>query len=159
MNEPAPTAKILFRVSDDDGGAHVETLWAYDLGDDCYRLANSPFFAYSVSWEDVVFAPFDSAEGFPTFVRVVSKSGNRTVRISFDVPVEEGNASDHVLQELSAAGCSPEGFDSQYIAVNVPPEILLEEVARFLNECDVAWEYADPTEEELLGEVTGNDFS
>jgi uncharacterized protein DUF4265 len=72
-DSPQPNAKVLFRVPDDDGSAHVETLWAASAGDDTYKLDNSPFFAYGVSWEDVVFAPFKAEEGFPTFERVVSK--------------------------------------------------------------------------------------
>ena len=38
-----PTAKVLFRVPDDEGGATVETLWAVPLGGDRYTLDNSPF--------------------------------------------------------------------------------------------------------------------
>lgn len=37
----SPTAKVLFRVPDDDGGANVETLWAVPLGEDRYQLASS----------------------------------------------------------------------------------------------------------------------
>ena len=58
----SPDSKVLFRVPADDGSAQVETLWATSLGNDQYRLENSPFYAYSVSWKDVVFAPFDPAK-------------------------------------------------------------------------------------------------
>lgn len=147
---PAPTAKVLFRVPDDERGADVETLWAYELGDDLYQLANTPFFAYGVSWEDVVSAPYDPDEEFPTFREVVSKSGNRTVRILFDIPVEEGNESSMVLLGLEERGCSCEGLDKTFIAVNIPPDIPLGDIALYLNDCDVEWEYADPTEEDLF---------
>jgi hypothetical protein len=50
-----PTAKVLFRVPDEEGGATVETLWATPVGDDQYKLDNSPFYAYGASWEDTVF--------------------------------------------------------------------------------------------------------
>src|SRR5438128_3554168 len=101
MTQPSqPTAKVLFRVPNEDGSAQVETLWATDLGNDQYKLDNSPFYAYSVSWQDVVFAPFDQDEEFPTFQRVISKSGNRTVRVILDPPVEPGNSSDLLLQGL-----------------------------------------------------------
>jgi hypothetical protein len=78
---PGPTAKVLFRVVDEDGSINVETLWAFDLGQDAYRLDNSPFYAYSVSVGDVVFAPVDPQDERPTFQRVLEKSGNRTVRV------------------------------------------------------------------------------
>jgi len=38
-----PTAKVVFRVANDDGSFEVETLWAYDLGDDRYKIDNLPF--------------------------------------------------------------------------------------------------------------------
>ncbi|MEO6051617.1 MAG: hypothetical protein ABIP78_09845 [Pyrinomonadaceae bacterium] len=49
-----PDAKVLFRVprKDGTGDVDVETLWAWNLGDDKCKLDNSPNYAYSVSWED-----------------------------------------------------------------------------------------------------------
>jgi Domain of unknown function (DUF4265) len=106
MSQPSgPTAKVLFRVAEDDGSANVETLWGYDLGDDRYRLDNSPFYAYSVSVGDVVLAPVDPDEGRPTYQKVLEKSGNRTVRVILDPPLANGNSSDEVVQELLSLGC------------------------------------------------------
>lgn len=144
-----PNAKVLFRVPQDDGTVEVETLWATALGDDEYVLDNSPFFAYSVSWQDVVYAPFDPDEGFPTFVRVLRKSGNRTVRVVFEPPVADGNASDDVLQGLVRLGCSYEGANSRYISINIPPSTELAEVRDYLIGRDAQWEHADPTYDEL----------
>src|SRR5688572_22698495 len=67
MPEREPSTKVLFRVRNEDGSADVETLWATSLGADNYKLDNSPFYAYGVSWEDVVHAPFDPEEQFPAF--------------------------------------------------------------------------------------------
>ena len=145
-----PNAKVLFRVPDDDGTANVETLWATRLGGDAYKLDNSPFYAYGVSWEDVVSAPFSADEGFPTFERVVSKSGNKTVRVIFDLAIEEGNASARVAAGLVALGCSYEGANRKYLSVNVPPEIDLEAVRAYLIEQEATWEHADPTYAELF---------
>ena len=140
-----PTAKVLFRVPDDEGGTTVETLWAIPLGDDRYKLDNSPFYAYGVSWHDTVFAPVDSQEGMPTFQTVVSKSGNRTVRVIFDPPVAPGNSSDQVLQGLIAIGCSYEGAIPKYLSVNIPPAVELQGVRSYLIQHDAQWEHADPT--------------
>lgn len=141
----APTARVLFRVAETDGSTNVETLWAYGLGGDRYRLDNSPFYAYGVSAEDIVFAPHDDGEGFPTFRSVVSKSGNRTVRVAFDPPVATGNESDRVLQGLVALGCDFEGANPRYVVVNVPPSVELRDVVRYLVEREATWEHADPT--------------
>lgn len=150
MSETAPDAKVLFRVPEEDGSAQVETLWATALGNDEYKLDNSPFYAYSVSWEDVVYAPVDPDEGRPTFVRVLRKSGNRTVRVIFDPPVAEGNASAGVLQGLVELGCTYEGANRGYISINVPPSTKLEDVRKYLIERDAQWEHADPTHAEIF---------
>ena len=155
MSEPIePTAKVLFRVPDEDGTAEVETLWATPLGGDRYRLDNSPFYAYSVSWQDIVYAPFSEEEGLPAFERVLSKSGNRTVRVLFDLPVETGNASDRVMQGLLALGCDYEGANKRYVSVNIPPGVALESVRRYLIECKATWEHGDPRYDELFPNET-----
>ena len=152
MNEPPePTAKVLFRVPEEDGGAHVETLWAFDLGNDEYKIDNSPFYAYSVSWQDIVFAPYSDSEEMPTFERVVGKSGNRTVRVKFEEPLEPGNKADDVLKGLHAIGCDFEGANRRLIAINIPTTVELSEVAQYLINESVIWEHADPSYSELYG--------
>ena len=150
INAPAPDTKVLFRVPEDDGSAQVETLWATSLGNDEYKLDNSPFYAYSVSWEDVVYAPYDSIEEHPTFKRVLRKSGNRTVRVIFDPPVQDGNPSDEVLQGLVALGCSYEGANRGYMSINIPPEVELNDVRQYLITKQAQWEHADPRYSELF---------
>lgn len=144
-----PSAKVLFRVPNEDGTAEVETLWAFPLGDDKYRLDNSPFYAYSVSVHDVVLAPFDANEGFPTFHRVESKSGNRTVRVVFDTPVEPGNEAQRVLDGLVELGCGYEGATRRYVSINIPPQVELNAVRDYLTEKGATWEHADPIYSEL----------
>ncbi len=147
-----PDAKVLFRVPNEDGTAEVETLWATSLGADKYQIDNSPFWAYGVSWEDVVFAPFSETEGLPAFQFILAKSGNRTVRVIFDAPIEDGNESDKVLQGLVALGCSYEGANRKYVSINVPPDVELDEVCNYLVENDAKWEHADPAYETLYSE-------
>jgi len=151
MTQPtSPDSKVLFRMPEDDGSAHVETLWATALGNDEYKLDNSPFYAYSVSWEDIVYAPFDKTEGFPTFVHVVKKSGHRTIRVIFDPPVQEGNESDVVLQGLVSLGCTYEGANRGYMAIDLAQGVQLEIVRRYPIDHKVRWEHADPTYAELF---------
>ena len=140
-----PNAKVLFRVKESDGSANVETLWAYDLGGDRYKLDNSPFYAYGVSCGDTVLASLDDAEGLPTFRSVVAKSGNRTVRVIFDPPVASGNASDAVLQGLVRLGCEFEGANPRYVVISIPAVVDLDAVVRYLTERAATWEHADPT--------------
>ena len=148
MEEEAD-AKVLFRVPNDDGTAEVETLCAFSLGQDRYKLDNCPFYAYSVSLHDIVYAPVDADEGCPIFQRIVSKSGNRTVRVIFDPPVEPGNRSAETLDGLVALGCEYEGANRRYMAINVPPMVELTAVQALLVEREAEWEHADPSYAEL----------
>lgn len=147
-----PDSKVLFRVPDEDGTANVETLWATNLGEDKYRIDNSPFYTCGVSWLDVVFAPFDKNEGFPTFQKVVSKSGHRTLRVVFDPPVEKGNPSDELLQGLVSRGCTYEGANPKYIPIDVPPGVDLGPIRNLLIASKVIWEHGDPAYNELFPE-------
>jgi Domain of unknown function (DUF4265) len=146
---PAPTAKVLFRVVEEDGSANIETLWAFDLGDDRYRLDNSPFFAYSISVGDIVHAPVDAQEGRPTFSSVLEKSGNRTVRVILDPPLANGNSSDDLIRELLAIGCTYEGANPSYLCIIIPQEADFDGVCRRLTALDIEWEHADPAYVEL----------
>ena len=149
-----PDAKVLFRVSRDDETdlADVETLWAWNLGNDLYKLDNFPYFAYSVSSGDVVYAPYHDDEEFPTFQKVVEKSGNRTIRISLVPPIEDGNDSDRILKQLGNLGCEFEGADRGYVVLNVGVKEDFKTIVDFLIEKEVNFEYADPTYEEIHGE-------
>jgi len=136
----------------------VETLWAFDLGDGRYRLDNLPWYAYRVSLGDVIEAVPD-ADGLLHMVRVLSKSGNRTLRLLFagTDPVTEQRAEiQEVMDRIVALGCSYEGVNLRYQAVNVPPESDLEAVARLLTKADVEWGHADPTYEDRYGEEPGD---
>ena len=144
-NSTQPNAKVLFRTANDEGRDDVETMWATHIEGDHYRLENSPFYAYGVSWEDVVAAPFSEQEGFPTFERIVAKSGNRTVRVLVDEQPAPGNESERLLRALEALGCSWEGAGNRYFSVNIPPGVDLNEVRKYLIDQRATWEHADPT--------------
>ncbi|RXR05971.1 DUF4265 domain-containing protein [Pseudoxanthomonas composti] len=145
-----PTAKVLFRLPSEEGRSIVETLWAVPLGNDLYQLDNSPFYAYGVSWQDVVTAPFDLEEQMPTFQSVAKRSGNRTVRVVFDLPLAPGNASEETLHGLAEIGCSFERANSGYVSVNIPPGVELEHVRSYLISRAAYWEHADPTFDSLF---------
>ena len=150
MKEDVKLSKVEFRVEDGEGGVDVETLWAEPLGCNEYKLDNSPFFAYGISWQDTIEANPQEDGGFPLFQRVLKKSGNQTIRIIFDPPLENGNVSELTLQEIVSLGCSFEGATSSLIAVNIPPEVKLEEIRKFLIKKELQWEHADPTYAELF---------
>jgi hypothetical protein len=135
-------------------GAHegdVETLWAVPVDKNLYRLDNSPFFAYGVSWQDVIEARL-AEDQFLEYVRCVRKSGNRTLRVIFQEYRSEDQSAKEILRELRNLGCSYEGMQPRMISINVPPRVDLEDITGFLTEqSGLQWEYADPTYEEVHG--------
>jgi hypothetical protein len=136
-----PTAKIALRGPDGE----VETLWAFKLGGDHYRLDNTPWFAYGISWQDVVEARPDT-DGQLQLVKVVSKSGNRTVRITAKEPFK-----DEWLEKIVSLGASYEGANRRYVGINIPQDLNLNVITSFLVAEGVEWEYADPTYEDVHG--------
>ncbi len=151
MSDALLSAKVLFRVPHEDGSAEVETLWAFHLGGDRYRLDNLPFFAYGVSVADVVLAPHVEEEGLPTFQQVLEKSGNRTIRVIFEPPLAPGNQSRVLLDQLVSLGVEYEGANPTYVVLNIPPEVDFDGVVKALLDAQVQWEHADPTYAELHG--------
>lgn len=137
--------KVLLRAPHGE----VETLWATPVGEASYRLENSPFYAYRVSWLDVVEARPD-ATGFLAFERIVRKSGHRTVRLILVPGTDEAPGQQQVLDAVTALGCSWEGFNPRYYSIDVPPGVDLQAVADYLTRSNQQWEYADPTYDDLF---------
>jgi hypothetical protein len=152
MNEP---------VEEDDGyvkvcfqqGELVETLWAKPLGNHRYGLDNSPFYAYSVSWQDIIEAAANTQDGALEFVKVLKKSGYRTVRLILHNAAMESVEGTALLAPLLKMGCSYEGLYSKLISVSIPPFAVFEEVVDYVKSLsgqEVDWEYADPRYHELF---------
>jgi hypothetical protein len=141
---------VKIRMADDDG--FTETLWAVrvEAGENVFRLDNSPFYAYRVSAEDIIEGT-PVAEGLYEFVRVVERSGNRTVRLMFGEAKADSAAGRVVLDGLRELGCSYEGMFNKFISVTVPPDVRLEEVVEYLVSTGLTWEYSDPTYTDLFG--------
>jgi hypothetical protein len=126
-----------------------ETLWATPVGRNLYRLDNSPFFAYGVSWDDVVEA-LPNKHQMLEYIRCVVKSGNRTVRVIFQAYRSTDAPAEKVLEGLQNLGCSYEGMQPRMISINVPPHVDLSAVTAFLSRhTGLQWEYADPTYDEV----------
>jgi hypothetical protein len=123
----------------------VETLWAVDLGDDLYKLENTPFFARGVAYNDVVSA--ERSHGELLFKEVVRPSGHTTVRIIFrDLDVKRETCT-----ALEGKGGTWEGSPIEtLISVDVPPSVRYADIRQFLDEGTRAeqWDY----EEGCLGQ-------
>ncbi|WP_271194754.1 DUF4265 domain-containing protein [Pseudomonas turukhanskensis] len=150
--------KVVLQQTYEDG-AHpeVETPWAESLGNDLYQLKNFPFTFYGLSFDDIFEArpcPEDDDER-PHFVKVVEKSGHKTVRIILDEPLRESEQSRQILEQLKKFDCGYEGDGYRSFTINIQPHCDFWEVCHFLTDSDVDWEHADPTYEELHPQVPG----
>ena len=60
-----------------------ESFWAEDLGDDLYRMRNTPFYAYGINFDDIVYAKAQSEDLKPSILKVHEYSGHKTLRVIF----------------------------------------------------------------------------
>ena len=141
---------VKVRMWDADG--FTETAWAVRVepGLNHFRLDNSPFYAYGVSADDIVEAE-PVADGLYEFLRVVTRSGNRTIRLMFGEQKADTDYGKGILDGIVALGCTFEGMFNTVISVTIPPGVELTVVTRFLTETGLRWEYADPTYADLFG--------
>lgn len=129
-----------------------ETMWATPAGAGRYRLENSPFFAYRVSWQDVVEARPEDESGLPVVQCVVEKSGHRTLRLILSPGPNQAPEQQRILNQVTELGCTYEAYNERYYAIDVPPGIRLEPVVEYLTRDRQEWEYVDPSYDQLFPE-------
>ncbi|MCY3002524.1 MAG: DUF4265 domain-containing protein [Planctomycetota bacterium] len=146
----AKLTKILFTLGPEALIGGTETMWAEDLGGGRYLLRNSPFYAFGVSFEDIVRGEF--SEGFIEFREVLERSGHSTFRL-FLLNRRKLDAPDFVQAwaRLQALGCSFE--QGVVLSVDVPPTTDIEAVWRLLSEGESAgiWEFDEGHCDRRLG--------
>ncbi len=112
--------KIVFEL--EPGAWHgyaTETVWAEEISGNRYRLRNTPFYAFGVSAEDVVFAE-PNGEGKPVFAGVSLRGGHSTYRI---IRAEQCGEEPFrgAWEPLEDIGCSYEEGPGRLLTVDVPP--------------------------------------
>ena len=109
--EPSKLVKVRFPLPAEDQarGVEAENLWAEPVGGGRFRIENTPFYVYGVSFQDVVLAD-ESAERL-SFREVTSRGRHSTYRI--------------LVQ-------SPEGYESEQFrtAWEAPPRMTLRRSAK-----------------------------
>lgn len=134
----------------------VEVLWAIVVGS-YFRIHAQPLHVNGVSRNDIVEAvevePEDldgygmvGSAGVFDFVRVHASSGNRTLRILFEIPLEEADPRRDLMEHLSTLNCDFGGTEHRY-AVSVRPNQSIDEVCGYLDSCGFSWEWANPAGE------------
>jgi hypothetical protein len=116
-----PDDLIKIHVDLSDQGESGEAMWAKPLGDDCYELRNSPFYAYTLNFLDIVRAKAPSPNLKPEFVEIVRRSGHRTVWVTF---TDEAPAAARQtrLELLNKHRAFYEGANGTYFAIDIEPD-------------------------------------
>lgn len=112
--------KVVVNLPASDWHSHaLETLWAEPLGGDRYRVQNVPFYAYGLSFDDVVNA---RQIGGQLFVQdVVERGGHSTYRVF----LSQGVKRDEVRfreswRPLEEIGATYEQANDRLLAIDVP---------------------------------------
>ena len=131
MTQSPPSDELARPMDDDHTKVHIdlpnhwgtggEALWARSLGDNRYQIDNVPFYAYDLNYRDIVEAIPSAPDRKPSVIRVLERSGHRTLRIFFDESLteEERVKRLHTLRDLHV---TYERFGARYIALDLAPE-------------------------------------
>lgn len=117
-----------------------ERLWAEPVGSGRYRLRNTPFFAFGVSFEDIVFSEERDGEIF--FAGTSIAGGHSTYRLMLLVKRTDDSFLKY-WQPLQSLGCTFE--EGIVLAVDVPPSTDVHEAYRLLDAGEVAgiWSFEE----------------
>ena len=98
-----------------------EGMWAKSLGDDLYEIRSVPFYAYGLSFGDVVRAVQPAPDKKPVVSELVRSGGHRTLRVSFSDSVAESERP-NLLRTLNQLKTSYEGANVRHFAIDIEPE-------------------------------------
>lgn len=113
-------AKVIMPLAAADWHNHAnEIMWAFPLGENRFRIQNVPFYAFGVSYDDVVEAP---TIGNQNVMRaVVQRGGHSTYRIFVSNTASLKRFSEFWLP-LERLGCTFERATERLFGIDVPPE-------------------------------------
>lgn len=111
-----------------------ESYWAEDLGNDLYRLRNTPFYAYGLNFYDIVYAKSESADLKPSIIKVHKYCGHKTLRVIFldEASAEERSAR---LSELNKYKAYHENANGILFAIDIEPD------GDYGKVCDILYEW------------------
>jgi len=131
----------------------VDVVWATVVGS-YFRIQAMPLRVDGISRHDIVEA-FEvepenrggygvvGSAGVFEFERVHTSSGNRTLTILFDSPLQESDPRRDLMDHLSRLNCDFGGYEHRH-AVSVQPNQDIDQVCGYLDSCGFTWEWANP---------------
>jgi hypothetical protein len=130
-------------------GCATERLWAEPVGKGRYRLMNSPFYAFGVSFEDIVFGEvreeqIGEVRGEQIYFTGVSiHGGHSTYRLWLPKSERQSAAFSAAWEPLKALGCSYE--EGEVLSVDIPPSTDIHAVSALLEmgEVEGTWTFEE----------------
>ena len=113
--------KVIFELEPSDWHNHAtESIWAVPLGNDKYRVQNVPFYAYGISYDDIVLAK-PNENGQLIVQNVPERGRHSTYRVILN-PGTTDKDFENAWDKLGDLGSTYERATDRLIAVDVPPE-------------------------------------
>lgn len=110
-----------------------EWLWAKPVGDHKFELQNIPIYILNVSLGDVVQA-IPNQKGELIFSKVLDRSGNSSVLISFAGSTINLTEFNSLRKKLYDLGCLEEKWDEKLVAYSIPSSANYHNVVEIFNE-------------------------
>ena len=98
-----------------------ESFWAEDLGNDLYRMRNTPFNAYGLNFYDIVYAKAESEDLKPSILKVHEYCGHKTLRVIF-LDQESSEHRSNRLKTLNIYKAYHENATGTLFAIDIEPE-------------------------------------
>lgn len=113
----------------------VETLWAIpvDSKNGIYQLDNIPFYAPLLSSGDWIFAKQDNENSRLLYQHTIKESGNSTIHV---VILDEKMELHSICDEFYDLGCSFEGCNESYFALEVAKEVHYKQIKDYLEQLE-----------------------
>lgn len=132
--------KVVLRLDPDAWhGSATETIWTEWLGENRYLVENSPFYAFGVSYQDVIKALPQGDE--LVYDSVLVRGGHSTYRI---IKMASGDFSTY-WGPLQALGCTYEEGPNGLLSVDLPPSTNIRTAYEKLQDGERAgaWEFEE----------------
>lgn len=137
--------RIMFHLDPgNEQGIKTETVWAQPIGPGTFRIANSPFYVFGVSSEDVVSAR--ETAGRLVFQEVISKGGHSTYRVFLhDGRTIHSPEFKKLWTPISELGATFENANDHFVAVDIPKGRDIHAIYELLDqgEQDEVWSFEE----------------
>ncbi len=137
--------RIVFHLDPgNEQGIKTETVWAEPVGIGNFRIANSPFYVFGVSSEDVVAAR--ELDGRLVFKEVISQGGHSTYRVFLhDCRTIHSPEFKRYWDPISALGATFENANDHFVAVDIPAGKDIQAIYELLEqgEKDEVWSFEE----------------